>query len=197
MLVALAIKNQYAYQNLVSDNVSIIVLIAVKLEQLTSFFAVGLHPTSSKDPFALRRSTLAIIRTLYANNLDVDLNISDVKLLEFFKSRLIIFLQDELKLANKKIISALITNQSVNEIAKSVLNIKQQDDFLQENEVVANAYKRVKNLIKGYDANKMDFSQDLANEQELRVFMCISKLKNLEDIIPLSQAIQDFLILKE
>ena len=39
-----------------------------KLDTLVGFFGVGLKPTSSKDPFALRRLTLGLIRTILENN---------------------------------------------------------------------------------------------------------------------------------
>ena len=39
-----------------------------KLDTLIGFFGIGLKPTSSKDPFALRRLTLGLIRTILENN---------------------------------------------------------------------------------------------------------------------------------
>ncbi len=39
-----------------------------KLDTLVGFFGIGLKPTSSKDPFALRRSALGIIRLIIENN---------------------------------------------------------------------------------------------------------------------------------
>ncbi|MFT5209576.1 MAG: glycyl-tRNA synthetase beta chain [Flavobacterium sp.] len=52
------------------------VSIADKLDTITGLFGIGQPPTGSKDPFALRRQTLGVIRICIENNLD--LNIKDV-----------------------------------------------------------------------------------------------------------------------
>ena len=49
------------------------VAVADKLDTLTGIFAAGLPPTGDKDPFALRRAALGILRILIEANLDVDL----------------------------------------------------------------------------------------------------------------------------
>jgi glycyl-tRNA synthetase beta chain len=46
--------------------VTVAVSLADKLDTLVSFFAIGLPPTGSKDPFALRRSSLAVLGILTA-----------------------------------------------------------------------------------------------------------------------------------
>jgi glycyl-tRNA synthetase beta chain len=43
------------------------------MDSLFGIFAIGLQPTGDKDPFALRRASLGIIRTLVENKLDIDL----------------------------------------------------------------------------------------------------------------------------
>jgi len=47
--------------------VTVAVSLADKLDTLVGFFTAGESPTGSKDPFALRRSTLGIIGTIVAN----------------------------------------------------------------------------------------------------------------------------------
>ena len=49
--------------------VTVAVSLADKLDTLVSFFTIGETPTGSKDPFALRRAALAIIRTIIENGL--------------------------------------------------------------------------------------------------------------------------------
>ena len=49
------------------------VSIADKLDTLTGLFGIGQPPTGSKDPFALRRQTLGIIRMCIENNFDIDI----------------------------------------------------------------------------------------------------------------------------
>ncbi len=56
-----------------SAPVSICVALAEKIDTLVSMFAIGEKPTGSKDPFALRRSALGVIRIILENNLNLDL----------------------------------------------------------------------------------------------------------------------------
>ena len=61
-----------------SDNVpsaplSVIVALADKIDTLTGFWAVSEKPTGSKDPFALRRAALGVIRLVRENNLSLRL----------------------------------------------------------------------------------------------------------------------------
>jgi glycyl-tRNA synthetase beta chain len=46
---------------------------ADKLDTLVGFFAAGIRPTGSKDPFALRRAALGVIRLVTENGLRLDL----------------------------------------------------------------------------------------------------------------------------
>jgi len=65
--------------------VTVAVSIADKLDSLQQFFAIGETPTGSKDPFALRRSALGIIRLLTDNSLRFAI---PSQLLDFFADRL-------------------------------------------------------------------------------------------------------------
>ena len=53
-----------------------ILAIAEKIDTLTGIFSAGLIPTGDKDPYALRRAALGILRTVIENNLS--LNISEL-----------------------------------------------------------------------------------------------------------------------
>ncbi|WP_350332914.1 glycine--tRNA ligase subunit beta [Coralliovum pocilloporae] len=65
--VAAAIEDHYKPQgpsdDVPSDPVAISVALADKLDLLTGFWAIDEKPTGSKDPFALRRAALGVIRT--------------------------------------------------------------------------------------------------------------------------------------
>jgi glycyl-tRNA synthetase beta chain len=51
--------------------VSIAVALADKVDTLVGFFAIGESPTGSKDPFALRRAALGVIRIILENGLSL------------------------------------------------------------------------------------------------------------------------------
>jgi glycyl-tRNA synthetase beta chain len=81
--VALALEEQYFPKQSGSPTAGSatgqILAIAEKIDTLVGIFAVGLIPTGDKDPYALRRAALGILRTIIENKL----NINIVELAEF------------------------------------------------------------------------------------------------------------------
>ncbi len=51
-----------------------IISIAEKTDTLTGIFSAGLIPTGDKDPYALRRAALGLLRTIIENELDLDIS---------------------------------------------------------------------------------------------------------------------------
>ncbi|WP_231730112.1 glycine--tRNA ligase subunit beta [Novosphingobium sp. Fuku2-ISO-50] len=66
--------------------VTVAVALADKLDTLRGFFAIDEKPTGSKDPFALRRAALGVIRLITDNGLR--LAVAEGDLLAFFADRL-------------------------------------------------------------------------------------------------------------
>jgi glycyl-tRNA synthetase beta chain len=56
-----------------SEPVSVAVALADKIDMLTGFWAIDEKPTGSKDPFALRRAALGVIRLILSNNIRFNL----------------------------------------------------------------------------------------------------------------------------
>ncbi|WP_260087332.1 glycine--tRNA ligase subunit beta [Phaeobacter inhibens] len=56
-----------------TEPVSVAVALADKLDTLTGFWAIDEKPTGSKDPFALRRAALGVIRLVLGNDVRVEL----------------------------------------------------------------------------------------------------------------------------
>jgi glycyl-tRNA synthetase beta chain len=96
------------------DPIAISVALADKLDMLTGFWAIDEKPTGSKDPYALRRAALGVIRIVLENDLRLPLNdvtraalqkwrqltphgSADVQasLLAFFADRLKVHLRDQ------------------------------------------------------------------------------------------------------
>jgi glycyl-tRNA synthetase beta chain len=75
--VALALNEQYMPRGAGADLPSTLtgsaVAIADKLDTLVGIFGIGMLPTGSKDPYALRRAALGILRILIEKQLDLDL----------------------------------------------------------------------------------------------------------------------------
>lgn len=113
--VALAIREhyqpRYAGDALPSTPVSLAVALADKMETLTGLFGIGQMPTGEKDPFALRRHALGVLRMLMEKGLALSLRdlvdaawkvesgvagVSDHReeLMSFFSDRLRVMLRD-------------------------------------------------------------------------------------------------------
>jgi glycyl-tRNA synthetase beta chain len=56
-----------------TDPVAVAVALADKIDTLVGFFAIDEKPTGSKDPYALRRAALGVIRTILTNNLRLNM----------------------------------------------------------------------------------------------------------------------------
>jgi glycyl-tRNA synthetase beta chain len=115
--VAAACQDHYAPQGPTDDvptaPVSVALALADKIDTLTGFWAIDEKPTGSKDPYALRRAALGVIRLVLENSLRLDLlsggfrkaadlvgaregGFADVNdLLAFFHDRLKVFLKDQ------------------------------------------------------------------------------------------------------
>jgi glycyl-tRNA synthetase beta chain len=76
--VALALNEQYmprgAGAELPTTLTGSAVALADKLDTLVGIFAIGMLPTGSKDPYALRRAALGVVRILIEKRLELDLN---------------------------------------------------------------------------------------------------------------------------
>ena len=107
--VARAIEDHYKPQGpkdaVPSDPVSIAVALADKIDILVGFWAIDEKPTGSKDPFALRRAALGVIRIVLDNKLRLQLKAIFAKanskfaggndLLSFFADRLKVQLREQ------------------------------------------------------------------------------------------------------
>ncbi|CAN5895820.1 glycine--tRNA ligase subunit beta [soil metagenome] len=76
--VAIAIEDHYkprfAGDELPRNEVGVIVALADKLETLVGLFGIGQIPTGDKDPFALRRHALGVVRLMIERDLPLSLN---------------------------------------------------------------------------------------------------------------------------
>ncbi|MGY5800632.1 glycine--tRNA ligase subunit beta [Rhizobium sp. LEGMi12c] len=98
--VATAIEDHYKPQGpsdrVPEDKVAITVALADKLDTLVGFWAIDEKPTGSKDPYALRRAALGVVRILLERGVRLPLlaTTKDADLLAFFHDRLKVYLRD-------------------------------------------------------------------------------------------------------
>jgi glycyl-tRNA synthetase beta chain len=125
--------------------------IADKLDTLCECFKVGLIPTGSKDPFALRRAAQGIVKILFEAKLELNLMtfVSQVpELAAFMKERIQFYLRDVLGYAYDEVAAAMTppvtTLADLADRAEAIHHVRPTADF----EPLAASFKRIKNILK-------------------------------------------------
>lgn len=131
--------------------VTVAVSLADKLDNLRSFFAIDEKPTGSKDPFALRRAALGVIRTVTQNRLR--LAVAEGDLLDFFADRLKV--QQREAGVRHDLIDAVFALGGEDDLVRLLARVHALQSFM-ETEDGANllaGYKRAANILKkeGYE----------------------------------------------
>ena len=95
-----------------TDKVAATIALADKLDTLMGFWSIDEKPTGAKDPYALRRAALGVIRIILQNDFRMALKSEGVSddLLSFFHDRLKVFLRDQD--ARHDLIDAVITSDA-------------------------------------------------------------------------------------
>jgi glycyl-tRNA synthetase beta chain len=128
--------------------VSIAVALADKLDTLIGFFAIDEKPTGSKDPYALRRSALGVIRIVIENGLRLPLGkFAQGDLPAFFADRLKVSLRDQGK--RHDLVDAVFALGD-DDLVRIVARVEALDGFL-KTEDGANllaGFKRASNILK-------------------------------------------------
>ena len=190
--VSMAIKEHYAPRfsgdSLPASQPGRILALADRLDTLVGIFATGLKPTGNKDPFALRRAALGLVRLLTETGIDMDLkplietaataledqlNVSDETLLEvhdFIVDRARQMFRDkgfDTRLVNAVLSAPLTSLQDL----ESRLNALSQFMTLRSAESLVSANKRIGNILRksGEDQIKEieDDRLELAEERAL------------------------------
>jgi len=172
-LVYTAIKEQYMPvgegAELPGSLFASIVAMSIKLDTLLGLFSVGMIPTGSKDPFALRRAVNGIIRIVTAQDIAFEID-AVIALLAgeyagFDTEELEAFILERINKsldANPSVIAAVLSSgeRDINEIAKKVaaLNAIVADAAFKER---FSTFKRVANISKDVDLDG-DLSVDTA-----------------------------------
>ena len=156
---------RFAGDALPAGHTATAVALADKLETLVGIWGIGLIPTGDKDPYALRRAALGILRMLMQYDVDVNELVqtafnsfppallnpnTPAEVAEFMQARLAVLLQNDYP---QDIVAAVLAKQpnrlhDLNAKLDAVAAFKQ----LPEAATLAAANKRVQNLLKKADA---------------------------------------------
>ena len=176
--ISLAISEQYLPIGLNSlvpkKSFSVALSITDKIDTLVGFFGINEKPSSSKDPFALRRMALGIIRTIIENKKDLKVNDllnyssslyqnqghkfinKDIQkeLYNFLKDRFKYYLKE--KQIRLDIIEASVSTFSLNKLFSSFEKAKSLNKII-NNQVgidISTSYKRASNILLNEMKNK-------------------------------------------
>ncbi len=165
--VADAIADHYAPQGpgdrCPTAPVAVAVALADKLDTLAGFFAIGEKPTGSKDPFALRRAALGVIRIIIENGLRLGLldvfraaiaayalpaAATDRELLDFFADRLKVHLREQG--VRHDLIAAVFAAGDEDDLVRLLARVAALRDFLDTDDGanVLTAFKRASNIVR-------------------------------------------------
>lgn len=179
--VAKAIEEHYSplgpKDDCPSDPTSVVVALADKIDTLVGFFAIDEKPTGSKDPYALRRAALGVIRLVIENNLrlplldifdksnslqDVSEDLDTVGLLGFFADRLKVHLKEQN--VRHDYITAVFALGGVSDLVRLMAQVGALSTFLGSDDG-ANlliAYRRAANILRIEEKkDKQSYNQDI------------------------------------
>lgn len=132
------------------------VALADKIDTLTGFWAIDEKPTGSKDPYALRRAALGVIRIVLENDLRLNLSklfkkrldkATGVDLLSFFADRLKVHLRDQG--ARHDLIDAVFALGGQDDLLMIVKRVEALGAFLDtdDGQNLLQGYKRAANIL--------------------------------------------------
>ncbi len=201
--VALAQNEQYmprfAGDELPQSAPGIAVAIADRLDTLTGLFGINQPPTGSKDPFALRRAALGVLRIIVEGNLDLDLrallvvaadNHSNLKAREGLEDKVLDFMLDRFRawyeedgIPAEVFLSVLAVRPTrpldFDQRVKAVSHFRS----LAEADALAAANKRVSNILtkQGADSNATVTESVLQEDAEKALYAALNGLQSTLD----------------
>ena len=191
--VADAISEHYAplgpQDRCPSAPVSIAVALADKIDTLVGFYAIDEKPTGSRDPFALRRAALGVIRLVLQNSLSIKLrDVFEIaygfydraavagseasavarELMDFIADRLKVHLRD--RGVGHDRITAVFALTGEDDLARLMARVSALDEFLagEDGENLLIAYRRAANIVRIEEKNDGTTYQGRAKDGLLR-----------------------------
>jgi len=152
-----------------SAPVSVAVALADKLDTLVGFFAIDEKPTGSKDPFALRRAALGVIRLILQNQLRLSLRSAISEAMIFYANELpdaidagavaddlMAFVADRLKVHLREEgvrhdqIDAVFALEGEDDLVRLVARVRALGEFVDGDDGanLLTAYKRATNIVR-------------------------------------------------
>ncbi len=144
--------------------VSIAVALADKLDALTSFWSIGEKPTGSRDPFALRRAALGVIRIVVENKLRLPLRpfLKADDLLSFFAERLKVQMRE--KGVRHDVVDAVVSLGGEDDLVRLLARVEALQAFLgtEAGKNLLTAYGRAANIVRAEEKKDKGLAAKIA-----------------------------------
>lgn len=183
--IALACEEHYkplgASDNVPTKPLSALLSIADKIDTLSGLFALSQKPTGSKDPYALRRSALAILRIVLESDfketfktfslrqlIDISLQsyvthlkLDDAKkasvvaeIFDFFQERFRVFMRDQLNVSYDVVDAVLSDANDLNFVQEKERALRLNEFLNQDSgKALLQGFKRAQNILKSADVS--------------------------------------------
>ncbi len=182
---------------------SVTLAMSDKLDTLSGFFAINLKPTSSKDPFALRRSAIGLIRLIVENKLEIklrdiinysfllfseqdvnfDIKLAQHDLYKFISDRLRFYMKE--KNIRPDIIECSMSSYNIDQIYKIFNKAFILNKLIDKNigQDIIFSYKRASNILSDeFKKNKIELSETtdpglFKNDSEKKLYKKIQEIR--------------------
>ncbi len=182
---------------------SVTLAMSDKLDTLSGFFAINLKPTSSKDPFALRRSAIGLIRLIVENKLEIklkdiinysfllfseqdvnfDIKLAQHDLYRFISDRLRFYMKE--KNIRPDIIECSMSSYNIDQIYKIFNKAFILNKLIDKNigQDIIFSYKRASNILSDeFKKNKIELSETtdpglFKNDSEKKLYKKIQEIR--------------------
>lgn len=174
-----------------------ILALADKTDTLRSCFAVGLAPTGSKDPFALRRAAQGVVKILCEGKIRLPLDLFATELREFLDDRIRYYFREVRGFAYDEVNAAMAAHPRDLPDTESRLFALKLVRATENFEPLAASFKRIRNILKQAGWEKGEVSEALLAEPAERelsresqeVLEEVARCRASEDYIKALQAI--------
>ena len=180
--------------------VSIAVALADKLDALVSFWSIGEKPTGSRDPFALRRAALGVIRIVVENKIRLPLRafFKADDLMAFFAERLKVQMRE--KSVRHDVVDAVFALGGEDDLVRLLARVEALQAFLGSDagKNLLTAYGRAANIVRAEEkkdkglAARIAGVPDVALLEQIEEKAVVSALADVERIKGPALKAEDF-----
>ena len=173
--------------------------IADKIDTVVGCFSVGLKPTSSKDPYALRRAIQGIVQVALNSKLDINYKELVQKAYEIFSADKKVLVDEDVvanivELFKQRMGNVLGENYSKELISYEInlennivkldkkLNVLLQLSKTENFEILVNLLKRIKNIVKDNKETLIIDENLFEKDEEKTIYTLITELEKMRDV---------------